>query len=58
MLNYLIILAIILMLIALKLTKFVVIAIVVALVVILIAKNGVRLFNPKKGDDHGSGGPK
>lgn len=53
MLNYLIILAIILMLVALKLTKFVVVAIVIALVVILIAKNGIRLFNPKKGEGQG-----
>jgi nicotinamide riboside transporter PnuC len=51
MLNYLIILAIILVLIALKVTKFVVLAIVVGLVVLLIAKNGIRLFNQKKGDD-------
>jgi hypothetical protein len=57
MLNYLIILAIILMLIALKLTKFVVIAFVAALVVILIAKNGIRLFHPKKGNGDGRGGP-
>jgi hypothetical protein len=55
MLNYLIILAIILMLIALKLTKFVVLAIVIGLVVLLIAKNGIKLFNPKKGDDGGRG---
>ncbi len=51
MLNYLIILAIILMLVALKLTKFVVIAVVAGLVVLLIAKNGVRLFSMKKGND-------
>lgn len=51
MLNYMIILAILLVFMALKLTKFVGIAIVIALVVILVAKNGLRIFGPLSGKE-------
>jgi hypothetical protein len=53
--NYLIIAAILLVLMALKLTKFVAVFIVIALVVILVAKNTVRFFpGMKKKDGEGS----
>lgn len=51
MMNYLIILAILLVLIALRLTKFIAVAVVVALLVILLAKNGIRLFPGSKRKD-------
>ncbi len=54
MLNYLIIAAIVLVLMALKLTKFVALAVVAALTVILVVKNSDRLFNLGKGKKKGA----
>lgn len=56
MINYLIILAIVLVLIALKLTRFVGIFLVIALLVILVAKNAGKVLAPFTGKKKGGSG--